>query len=75
MRGVSVAHAGMDTDVSRRMSFSQALALLEQRGIAVEHLGRLARYGCLMWRVNGKELNKEGVIDYAMQLAQEGQQT
>lgn len=60
--------------MTRRMSFSQALALLEQRGIAVEHLGRLERYGCLMWRVAGHDLDKSGLIDYAMQLTKEGTQ-
>lgn len=50
------------------MSFSQALAFLEQRGIAVDHLGRVQSYGCLMWRVEGQELSKEGVITHAMQL-------
>jgi hypothetical protein len=51
--------------MTRRMSFSQALRLLEARGITVEHLGRVQRYGCLMWRVDGQELDKEGVIRYA----------
>lgn len=54
--------------MTRRMSFSQALALLEARGITVEHLGRLDTYGCLMWRVDGQELDKDGVIRYARQV-------
>lgn len=51
--------------MTRRMSFSQALALLEARGIPVEHLGRLERFGCLMWRVGDQELDKSSLIDYA----------
>lgn len=53
-------------------SFSQALAFIEARGITVEHLGRLARYGCLMWRVDGREMSKDDVISFAQKLAQEG---
>lgn len=54
--------------MTRRMSFSQALQLLEGRGVTVEHLGRLERYGCLMWRIDGRELDKDGVIAHAEQL-------
>lgn len=57
--------------MTRRMSFSQALHLLEARGITVEHLGRVKAYGCLVWRIDGRELDKEGVIRYAEQLVKE----
>jgi hypothetical protein len=52
----------------RRMSFSAALAILEQRGVTVEHLGRSKDAGCLLWRVAGQELDKDGVIHYAEQV-------
>lgn len=46
-------------------SFSQALAFLEARGIAVEHLGRSEAYGFMVWRVGGIEMDKGAVIRYA----------
>lgn len=51
--------------MKRRMSFSQALSFLQERGVTVEHLGRLDTYGCLMWRIGEQLLDKDSVIRYA----------
>lgn len=54
--------------MTRRMTFSRAVDVLKQRGVTVEFLGRLEAYGCLMWRVDGQELDKDGVITYVERL-------
>ena len=52
-------------------SFSQAAKVLEDAGIAVTSIGRLDPFGPLMWRVEDKDLDKDGVIRRAIALLEE----
>lgn len=52
-------------------SFSQALKVLEDAGMTVISIGRVDRFGPLMWRVENQDLDKDGVIRRAIALLEE----